>query len=85
MSVSASGREPHIEITSSELYRSGSLIFRARFERLQAASDYSIPMRVVIECPDKKLALTVSYDQVDVNVPVSGEAFQPLEGEVALP
>ncbi len=80
----ASGQDQHISITSSELYHSGSLVFRARFEQPETISNYQVPTRVIIECPDKKLTLTVSYDQVDVNAPVGDEAFQPLEGEDAL-
>ena len=66
----------------SELYRSGKLVYRARFEQDAEFAHYLMPRVVIIENPDKNFSLTVSYAEVDVNVPI-GEALFSLPDEEA--
>ena len=60
---------------SQELYRSGRLIYLARFDKTAEIAHYLLPMTLVVENPDKKLLLTISYSDAEVNVPISEEAF----------
>jgi outer membrane lipoprotein-sorting protein len=70
------GADPGIRITASELYRSGKLVYRARYEHPELISRYLIAKTVGIENPDKKVSLTVEYNEMDVNVPLSDDAFK---------
>lgn len=71
--VVGSGREPRIR--SYELFRSGKLMFRARFDRVEEISHYPLPMQIVIENPGNKLQLTVLYSEVELNTPIRDETF----------
>lgn len=68
-------------ITASELYRSGTLVYRARFEEMEDRSGYLFPMKIVIENPERNVAVTVRYHEVDVNIPVPDEVFTLDTGE----
>lgn len=71
--VAGPGQEPRIR--TYELSRSGKLMFRAQFEQVEEISSYPLPMQIVIENPGKKLQLMVLYNDVELNTPISDEAF----------
>jgi outer membrane lipoprotein-sorting protein len=62
-------------ILSHALYRSGKLLYEARFERFAVISRYPLPTRIVVENPGRKLQMTVAYSDAEVNTPLSEEAF----------
>jgi hypothetical protein len=64
-----------VRITDCELYRSGKLVYRARYEEMEQISQYLIPKTLRIENPEKKVSLTVVYNEADLNVPLSDDAF----------
>lgn len=72
-----------VRLASYELYRSETLVFRARYEWSGPLSGYLVPGKVVIDNPDRNAGLTVVYEDVEVNVPVDDGAFtlSPREGE----
>jgi len=78
--LSDPGPEQGIRITASELYRSGKLVYRARYEQATPVSRYLMAKIVHIENPDKKVSLTVEYNEMDVNVPLGEEAFKLSDG-----
>ncbi len=78
-----SGHE--VRITASELSRSGALVYRARYPRMERVSGYLIPKAVKIENPEKKALFTVEYADVDMNVPLPDEAFSLTGGEPGAP
>jgi len=80
-----SGDDGGARVTAYEAYRSESLIFRAKFEHMETISGYPLPMRVILENPDKNATLTVAYDDVDVNVPIDDELFTLPAAEAAAP
>jgi hypothetical protein len=80
VSFSDPGPEQGIRITASELYRSGKLVYRARYEQAATGSPYPMAKIVRIENPDKKVSLTVEYNEMDVNVPLGEEAFKLSDG-----
>ena len=63
------------KLVSQALYRSGKLVYQARFEGTAEIAHYLLPMTLVIENPDKKLLLTIMYGDAEVNIPISDEAF----------
>ncbi len=62
-------------ILTYELYRSDKVLFRARFDHVEEISGYSVPMQIVIDNPDKNLRLTVLYNDIEINTPLSEDAF----------
>jgi outer membrane lipoprotein-sorting protein len=40
-------------------------------------------VQIVIENPDKKLHVTVTYSEAEVNIPLSDDAFTLADGEEA--
>jgi outer membrane lipoprotein-sorting protein len=71
--VDQPGRQPRIR--SYELSRSGSILFRARFDRVEEISHYPLPMQIEIENPGKNLQLTIVYHEANVNTAIENEAF----------
>jgi hypothetical protein len=69
-----------IRITTSELYRSDRLVYRVRYEQAEPVSGYPMAKIVRIENPDKKVLLTVEYNEMDVNVPLANDAFKLSDG-----
>ncbi len=67
------GWQPRIR--SYELSRSGSILFRARFDRVEEISHYPLPMQIEIENPEKNLKLTIVYHEANVNMAIDNEAF----------
>ncbi len=80
-----SGDDGGAKVTAYEAYRSRSLLFRAKFEQVETISGYPLPLRVIIEHPDKNVYLIVTYNDVDVNVPVDESLFTLPAGEAAVP
>lgn len=81
--LSEPGPEPQVRITMSELYRSGKLVYRARYEYEEPISRYLVAKIVHIENPGKKVSLTVEYNEMDVNAPLGDDAFKLLDGAEA--
>ncbi|HSQ78299.1 MAG TPA: hypothetical protein VLN91_05355 [Nitrospirota bacterium] len=81
--LSDRGPEQGILITTSELYRSGKLVYRARYEQAEQISRYLMAKIVRIENPGKKVSLTVEYNETDVNAPLGDDAFKLLDGAEA--
>jgi hypothetical protein len=71
--VGKPGWEPRIH--SYELSRSGSLLYRVQFDRVEEISHYPLPTEIVVESPGKKMQLMLSYHEADVNTPIENEAF----------
>lgn len=76
-------REPRV--LSYAHYRAGKLLFQAHFDRYTEISHYALPVKIAIENPDKKLHVAVTYNEAEVNVPLSDEMFTlPDEGNRSL-
>jgi outer membrane lipoprotein-sorting protein len=71
--VDQPGWQPRIR--SYELSRSGSILFRAQFDRVEEISHYPLPMQIDIENPEKNLKLTIVYHEANVNTAIDNEAF----------
>ena len=69
------GPAPAIRIAAQELYRSNTLVYRTRYERMQEISRVLLPKTIVIENPEKGVTITVEYTEADVNVTVPDEVF----------
>jgi hypothetical protein len=70
---------------SSELSRSGKLVYRARFGQVAEIARYPMPGAVVIENPEKKFSLTITYAEVDMNIPIDGALFTLPDEEAGAP
>jgi len=64
-----------VRIAAQELYRSNTLLYRARYERMQEVSHVLLPRTIVIENPEKGVTITIEYAEVDVNMPVADDVF----------
>jgi len=71
----ASSAATAVRIASQELYRSNTLVYRTRYERLQEVSHILLPRTIVIENPEKGVTITIEYAEVDVNKPLAEDAF----------
>ncbi len=71
----SSNPAPEIRIAGQELYRSSTLVYRTRYERMQEVSHVLLPKTIVMENPDNGATITIEYTEADVNVPVSDDAF----------
>jgi hypothetical protein len=60
-------------------------VYRVRYEREEQVSTYLIAKTVRIENPDNKTSLTVVYNDVEVNGPLSDDAFILQGGEAGAP
>jgi len=76
-----SGPEQSLRITAIELYRSRKLVYRALYEQMEQISQYLIPKTMRIENPERKMSLTIVYDETDVNVPLNDDAFKLPDAE----
>jgi outer membrane lipoprotein-sorting protein len=72
-SSAGSAQEP--QVVSYEFYRAGKLMFEARFDRVEEISRYRLPMRIVIENPERNLRMTIHYTEAEVNTPIGDDAF----------
>lgn len=73
--VLSSASSPALSITGQELYRSNTLVHRARYERMLDSAKAILPGTITIENPEKGVSLTIEYAEADVNVPVDDDAF----------
>ncbi len=80
-----SGSAGGVKLTMYEVYSAESLLFRVKFEQQETISGYTLPMKVVIEHPEKKVTLSVAYGDVDVNVPIDESLFTLPAGEAGAP
>jgi hypothetical protein len=64
-----------VRIVVQELYRSNTLVYRTRYERMQEISHVLLPRTIVIENPGKGVTITVEYADADVNVTVPDDVF----------
>lgn len=71
----SSSPESAFRIADQELYRSNTLVYRTRYERMQEVSHVLLPRTIVIENPGKGVTVTIEYADVEVNVPVPEDAF----------
>jgi hypothetical protein len=62
-------------IESADRYRGDDLVYTARFGAQEMIGGYLFPKRVTVESADRKAALTIEYQDVEVNVPVEDSAF----------
>lgn len=85
MAFPASPEERGGSIIESSLYRSGKLVFAARFEQGEEVSKYVMPKNIVFRDPDKKASFTVSYSEVEVNGAIPDRAFSLTDAEGAAP
>jgi hypothetical protein len=66
---------PAVRIAVQELYRSNTLVYRTRYERMQEISHVLLPRTIVIENPGKGVTITIEYAEADVNVTVPDDVF----------
>jgi len=66
---------PSVRIDVQEFYRSNTLVYRTRYERMQEISHVLLPRTIVIENPEKRATITIEYIDVDVNVSIADDAF----------
>jgi hypothetical protein len=64
-----------VRIDVQELYRSNTLVYRTRYERMQEVSRVLLPRTIVIENPAKGVIITIEYAEADVNVTVDDDMF----------
>jgi hypothetical protein len=64
-----------VRILANELYRSNTLVYRVRYERMQEVSHVLLPRTIVIENPGKGVTIAIEYAEVDVNVDENDDAF----------
>jgi outer membrane lipoprotein-sorting protein len=65
------------EIEAIERYRGGTLIFLARYEDREQRGSASLPKRVVVHDPSKRVTLTIEYLDAEINVEVADGMFTP--------
>jgi len=64
-------------IESGERYSGDDLVYTARFDAQEMIGGYLFPKRITVENADRKAALTIEYQDVEVNAPVEDRAFLP--------
>jgi len=62
-------------IESGERYRGGDLLYTARFDAQESIGGYLFPKRIKVENAGRNGALTIEYQDMEVNVPVEDSAF----------
>ncbi len=70
-----SGPSPAIRIAVQEFYRSNTLVYRTRYERMQEVSHVLLPRTIVIENPGKGVTITIEYDEAEVMVTAADDTF----------
>ena len=58
-----------------ELFSSGKLVYKVRFEVFEELSGYTLPRKITIENPVKRISLQVEYTDVDLNKGLGADAF----------
>jgi hypothetical protein len=69
------GPAPAVRMAVQELYRSNTLVYRARYERMQEIAHVLLPRTIVIENPGKAVTITIEYTDAEVNVTVPDDVF----------
>lgn len=65
-----------VTVMDQELYRSGALVYEARYSREKDEhAAFILPKSVSIENPSNHATLTIEYAETDINVPVEQELF----------
>ena len=64
-----------LRIESGERYRGDDLVYTARFDSQEMIGGYLFPKRIMVENADRNAALTIEYQDVEVNVPIDDSAF----------
>ena len=62
-------------IESVERYQGSGLVYRSTFASAGRIGGDRLPQRVVIESPERRIAVTVQYEDAEVNAPLDDEAF----------
>jgi hypothetical protein len=62
-------------IEAVERYQGSTLVYRGRFEEVESVGGYRFPKRVLLESPARKIAVSVQYEDIEVNVPLDDGAF----------
>jgi outer membrane lipoprotein-sorting protein len=62
-------------IEYGERYRGDDLVYTARFDVQESINGYLFPKRITVESADRKAALTIEFQDVEVNVSVNDSAF----------
>lgn len=83
VSLSGEGAGEGPELLAYEFYRSGKLIFQAQFGEAEVISRYRLPKKIVIEHPDRKMRLTVLYNEVEMNALIRDDVFS-LTGQAGI-
>jgi len=71
----SSSPAPEVRIAVQELYRSDTLVYRIRYERMQEVSHVLLPRTIVMENPEKGVTITIEYAEADVSVNVADDVF----------
>ncbi len=75
------GHPQDVQIVQEELYRSGRLAYRARYEAVERVAEYLIAKTMTIESPGRHTSVTLTYSDVDINTPLPDDAFVLHAGE----
>ena len=67
-------------IESWERFQGNELVYETRFEAQELVGEYLFPKRVVVQNQNRHAALTVEYEEVEINVPLDEEAFTITSG-----
>ncbi len=62
----AAGGSGIAAVNTYEVYSSGRLVYRARFEDQRTLSQYLLPARIIVENPDRRASLSVEYTDVEI-------------------
>jgi hypothetical protein len=74
------GRPEAARIRTYELIKAGRTVFTASYDEFAEIARYVLPLRITIENPEKHIQVTIAYTDVDVNVPLSDDAFALQDG-----
>ncbi|HAR45352.1 MAG: hypothetical protein A2X56_14655 [Nitrospirae bacterium GWC2_57_13] len=81
----AAGSDSVAAVSLYEVYRSGRLIYRARFEEPQILSHYVLPGKIIVENPDQRASLSVEYTDLELADQFPAGLFTLSGGEAPAP
>lgn len=64
------------KLLSEELNRVGKLLYRVQFRKWEPVSKYLLPMQIDFESAETNAGVSIQYHDVEVNTPISKEAFK---------
>ena len=73
--IPGAGSPADLQVLAMESYQRGRLQYRASYENTEVRSSYRMPTRIVLSNADKKMSLTVIYEDIDVNPPLLDNDF----------